>query len=73
MARVLIVTQAFADYSKGERISDPELVEILFASHRGHVVPVNEPDIVSVDPEPFPKSPKPAKSAEPPAAEPDAA
>ncbi len=42
--RVLIVTLPFADYSKGERITDPELVDVLFQSHRGHVVPVEAHD-----------------------------
>lgn len=75
--RVLIVTQAFADYAKGERITDPELVDVLFRSHRGHVVPVNQPDLApsveepeAAEPEagPDPESDlKPAVEAEDPA------
>lgn len=44
MARHLIVTEPFGDFTKGARIEDPALVEKFEASHPASVVAVTAPD-----------------------------
>lgn len=44
MAKVLVVVRDFADYKKGERITDPDKVAELAVTHEHHVRAVMEPD-----------------------------
>lgn len=45
MAKHLIVSEAFGDYAKGDRITDATKVEeILGSPSAGHVLPINAPD-----------------------------
>ena len=51
MARHLIVAQDFADYKRGDRITDPDEVASVLSAHRNHVSPID-----AADPEPAAKS-----------------
>jgi len=44
MAIALVVTQPFADYAKGDRITDPATVQRLLDEHHTRVVKVADPD-----------------------------
>lgn len=52
MPVALRVTIPFADYQKGDEITDPVEIEKHLAESRGHVVPVNVPDEPAPEPEP---------------------
>jgi hypothetical protein len=40
MARHLIVSGAFGDFRRGDRITDPELVAEALEKHPSHVIPI---------------------------------
>lgn len=44
MALALVVTQPFADYALGDRITDPETVKKILDDHSQRVVKINLPD-----------------------------
>lgn len=41
MAIALVVIEPFADYVKGDRITDRDKVKELMETHRHHVVPIS--------------------------------
>jgi hypothetical protein len=44
----LSVTQAFGDYARGDRITDPDTVAAVFESHPQNVVRVVAPEAVAL-------------------------
>ncbi len=44
MAIALVVTQPFADYAKGDQITDPKTVAAILDGHSHRVVKTNVPD-----------------------------
>ena len=45
MAKHLIVSEAFGDYAKGDRVTDAaKVAEILDSPSAGHVLPIDAPD-----------------------------
>jgi hypothetical protein len=47
MAFVLVVTQPFADYAKGDRITDADTIDKVLVHNHHHVVKVSAPDAQS--------------------------
>lgn len=42
--KALIVTEPFADYAKGDQITDSNAIDEILVEHSGQVVAVNLPD-----------------------------
>jgi hypothetical protein len=42
--KALIVTEPFADYAKGDQITDSNAIDEILVEHSGHVVAINLPD-----------------------------
>jgi hypothetical protein len=50
--KALIVTEPFADYAKGDQITDSNAIDKILVEHSGQVVAINLPD-----PDPAPDAP----------------
>jgi hypothetical protein len=70
MSIELVVTQPFADYARGNRITDPAKIAAVLLHHEHRVVKVAVPDAPPAPP-PAP-APAPAPAAPPPPAPPPA-
>lgn len=56
--KALIVTEPFADYAKGQQITDAKVIDDILVEHGNHVVAVNLPDPAPAAAPAAPASPK---------------
>lgn len=66
MARVLVVTNPFGDFGRGDRISDPAQIDAILAGHnRHHVIQTDHVDLDEPADSAAPESQDTTKAAKP--------